>query len=116
MNLDSILKISPDPSFPKRGKNRVSPFTKGGGTSPPFGKACLPVGRGGWEGFYKDDFKLLKYYQFYFFISLYSFFFLTIVLLFSGRGGGTGSPMIFVTALNLVGQTSRQVPHFIHFS
>jgi hypothetical protein len=36
-----LLKISPIPSFPKRG------------IVPPFGKACLPVGRGGEEGFYK---------------------------------------------------------------
>jgi hypothetical protein len=41
MKLDSLLKISPDPSFPKRGKNRVSPFTKGGGIFPPFGKGRL---------------------------------------------------------------------------
>jgi hypothetical protein len=30
MNLDSILKISPDPSFPKRGKNRVPPLYERG--------------------------------------------------------------------------------------
>ena len=34
------------------------PFTKGD-IIPPFGKACLPVGRGGWEGFYKPIFQLI---------------------------------------------------------
>jgi len=29
----------------------IPPFSKGGMITPPFGKACLPVGRGGWEGF-----------------------------------------------------------------
>ncbi len=29
------------------------PFPKGEPLLPPFGKACLPVGREGWEGFYK---------------------------------------------------------------
>jgi len=28
-----------------------SPFYKGGITTPPFEKAGLPVGRGGWKGF-----------------------------------------------------------------
>ncbi len=41
---------------------------------------------------------------------------LTIVLASSGIGGGTGSPEIFVTARNLGGQTSKQVPHLVHFS
>jgi hypothetical protein len=70
------------------------------------------LAKGGWEGFYKDVFKLLKQYQF----SFFSLLFLTIVLFSSGIGGGTGAPVIFVTALNLGGQTSKQVPHFIHFS
>jgi hypothetical protein len=70
------------------------------------------LAKGGWEGFYKDVFKLLKQYQF----SFFSLLFLTIVLFSSGRGGGTGPPEIFVTALNLGGQTSRQVPHLMHFS
>jgi hypothetical protein len=47
MNLDSILKIPPDPSFPKRGKNRVSPFTIGGKISPPFGHLLPAEGRQG---------------------------------------------------------------------
>ena len=33
---------------------------KGGSISPPFAKACLPVGRGGWEGF-----KEVIFLQFY---------------------------------------------------
>ena len=41
---------------------------------------------------------------------------LTIVLSSRGSGAGTGPPAIFVTALNLGGQTSKQVPHLIHFS
>jgi hypothetical protein len=51
-------------------------------------------------------------------MSLYHFSlaFLTIVLFSTGRGGGTGPPEIFVTARNLGGQTSKQVPHFMHFS
>jgi len=44
-----------------------------------------------------------------------SLLFLTIVLFSSGIGGGTGSPEIFVTAPNLGGQTSKHVPHFMHF-
>jgi hypothetical protein len=28
-------------------------LSKGGDLPPSFGKACLPVDRGGWEGFYK---------------------------------------------------------------
>jgi len=55
--------------------------------------------------------------QFSLFNFLYfSLLFLTIVLFSSGRGGGTGSPEIFVTAPNLGGQASKQVPHFMHFS
>jgi hypothetical protein len=41
MNLNSILKISPNPSFPKRGKNTVFPLYERGGISPPFGKGRL---------------------------------------------------------------------------
>src|SRR5512139_289646 len=48
--------------------------------------------------------------------SFFSLVFLTIVLFSSGRGGGTGPPEIFVTAPNRGGQTSKQVPHLIHFS
>ena len=33
------------------------PFSKGD-SIPPFDKACLPVGRGGWEGFKKVAFSL----------------------------------------------------------
>jgi uncharacterized protein (DUF2062 family) len=46
-----------------------SPFGKGGIILPPFGEACLPVGRGGWEGFfikmyhYKDLFKKLLHIE-----------------------------------------------------
>jgi hypothetical protein len=29
-------------------------------------------------------------------------------------GGGTGTPESFFTAANLAGQTSRQVPQFVH--
>jgi hypothetical protein len=51
-------------------------------------------------------------------LSYYAFSspFLTIVLFSSGIVGGTGPPMIFVTAPNLVGQASKQVPHFMHVS
>ena len=40
---------------------------------------------------------------------------LTMVLASSGTGGGTGSPESLLTALNRVGQTSKQVPQFVHF-
>jgi hypothetical protein len=30
--------------------------------------------------------------------------------------GGTGSPDIFLIALKRVGHSSKQVPHFVHFS
>jgi hypothetical protein len=46
----------------------------------------------------------------------FSLLFRTIVLFSSGIGGGTGAPAISITARNLGGQTSRQVPHFMHFS
>ena len=41
---------------------------------------------------------------------------LTIVLASSGIGGGTGSPEIFFTERKRGGQTSKHVPHFVHFS
>jgi hypothetical protein len=40
-DLDSILKISPDPSLPKRGKTLFPVFTKRRGLFPPFGKGRL---------------------------------------------------------------------------
>jgi hypothetical protein len=42
--------------------------------------------------------------------------FLTIALSSSATGGGTGPPTILVTAPNLEGQTSKQVPHLMHIS
>jgi hypothetical protein len=41
---------------------------------------------------------------------------LFMILASSGIGGGTGSPEIFVAAPKRVGQTSKHVPHFVHFS
>jgi hypothetical protein len=42
--------------------------------------------------------------------------FLTIVRSSSGTGGGTGPPDILFTAPKRGGQTSKQVPHFMHAS
>jgi hypothetical protein len=36
---------------PRWGRVRVDKQDKTSNLTPPFSKACLPVGRGGWEGF-----------------------------------------------------------------
>ena len=49
-------------------------------------------------------------------LSNFSLLFLTKVLASKGRGGGTGSPEIFLIEPKRGGQASKQVPHFMHFS